>query len=89
MGQRYVMLKNRMASLERSLLVLAVWTLALPVAGIAVGLANPSTPLGAWIMGGALVGLSIGFYAGWGKSTLALLLRLPAYGVVILTRFAS
>jgi hypothetical protein len=83
------MLKHRMATLERSLLVLAVWTLALPVAGVALGLANPSTPLGAWIVGGALVGLAIGFYAGAGKSTLALLLRLPAYGVVILIGCAS
>ena len=89
MGQRYVMLKDRMATLERSLLVLAVWTLALPVAGIALGLANPSTPLVAWIVGGVLVGLAIGFYAGWGRSTFALLLRLPAYAVVTLIGLAS
>jgi hypothetical protein len=87
MGRRYVMLKDRMAGLERSFLVLAVWALALPVAGLALDLVNSSTP-GVWTVSGGLVGLAIGFYAGWGKSTLALLLRLPAYGVVILIGFA-
>jgi hypothetical protein len=89
MGRRYVMLKDRMANFERTLLVVAVWAAALLVVGIAVGLAVPSVPLWIWGSVGIVAGLAIGCYSGLGTSTIAVLLRIPAYAVAMLVGSAG
>ena len=84
MGSRHVMLKDRMASLEHSLFVVAVWALAGVGLGCAIGFAQSSLPIWACVLAGAAVGILIGVYAGWGRSTLALLLRIPAYAIAMI-----
>ena len=67
---RYVMLKDQMKRLELPLLAMAAWAFGLGVVGLLPG--------GSYWIVGLLLGVAIGAYAAFGRSWLALVLRVPA-----------